>query len=180
MNWAHVDIQTLTQDELYASAVAQFGPALARLARGYERDADRVRDLLQDIHLELWRSLEGYEGRASLRTWVYRIAHCVAAKHIYRDRRARLGEMVDLDAALTTEISVSEMDSTEHGDLMTRLMDLIHRLQPMDRQIMLLYLDDLDATAIGEIAGLSSGAVATRIHRIKALLAKRFNCKETT
>ncbi|HEV7607514.1 MAG TPA: RNA polymerase sigma factor [Steroidobacteraceae bacterium] len=174
-----MDIKTLTQDEIYVSAVAQFGAALARLACGYERDADRARDLLQEIHLDLWRSLARYEGRASLRTWVYRIAHCVAAKHIYRDRRARLGEMVDLEEALTTETSVSEIESTERGDLMGRLMELIHQLQPMDRQIMLLYLDDLDATAIGEIAGLTSGAVATRIHRIKALLAKRFNCKET-
>ena len=34
---------------------------------------------------------------------------------------------------------------------------------------MLLYLEDLDAGAIGEITGLSAGAVATRIHRIKVL-----------
>jgi len=39
---------------------------------------------------------------------------------------------------------------------------------------MLLYLEDLDAAAIGEITGLSARAVATRIHRIKKILAGRF------
>jgi RNA polymerase sigma-70 factor (ECF subfamily) len=45
---------------------------------------------------------------------------------------------------------------------------------------MLLYLDDLDAKEIGEITGLSAGAVATRIHRAKAVLARRFNVGEPT
>ena len=54
-------------------------------------------------------------------------------------------------------------------------MTLIHQLKPPDRQMMLLYLDDLDAKEIGDVTGLSPGAVATKIHRIKAVLAKRFN-----
>jgi RNA polymerase sigma-70 factor (ECF subfamily) len=53
-------------------------------------------------------------------------------------------------------------------------MAIIHRLGPPDRQVALLYLEDLDAAAIGEITGLSPGAVATKIHRLKALLARRF------
>ena len=44
------------QERLYAEALQEFGPAMARLARGYERDEDRCRDLLQDIHLAIWRS----------------------------------------------------------------------------------------------------------------------------
>ena len=54
-------------------------------------------------------------------------------------------------------------------------MALIHALALPDRQVMLLYLEDLDAAAIGQITGLSAGAVATKIHRLKALLARRFN-----
>jgi RNA polymerase sigma-70 factor (ECF subfamily) len=52
---------------------------------------------------------------------------------------------------------------------------LIQGLKPADRQVVLLYLEDLDAAAIGEITGLSPGAIAVKIHRAKALLARRFN-----
>jgi len=170
-----MDARRLTQDELYARAAAEFGQALSRLARAYERDADRQRDLLQDIHFALWRSFESYEARASVRTWVYRVAHNTAASHVLKDRRARTAHWVDLDHVVDAPDPAMSADSFEESDLLVRLMALVHTLKPPDRQVMLLYLDDLDAKDIGEITGLSAGAVATKIHRIKAVLAKRFN-----
>jgi RNA polymerase sigma-70 factor (ECF subfamily) len=50
---------------------------------------------------------------------------------------------------------------------------LLHRLRPLDRELMLLYLEELDAASIGDIMGLSARNVATKIHRIKALLAQQ-------
>jgi RNA polymerase sigma-70 factor (ECF subfamily) len=76
-----------TQDELYQKAAEIYQAALERLARAYEADADVRRDLLQDIHIALWRSFEGFDGRCSLRTWVYRVAHNTAASHVIRQRR---------------------------------------------------------------------------------------------
>ena len=55
-----------------------------------------------------------------------------------------------------------------------RLLGLIQLLKPLDRQVILSYLEGMDAASIGEIAGLSSGNVATKIHRIKNILARRF------
>ena len=56
-----------------------------------------------------------------------------------------------------------------------RTMTLIHTLDPIDRQVTLLYLEGIDASSIGEIAGISPGNVATKIHRVKKLLARRFH-----
>lgn len=56
-----------------------------------------------------------------------------------------------------------------------RLLALIHSLKPLDRQIVLLYLEGMDAASIGEITGLSSGAVATQVHRLKKVLTRRFH-----
>lgn len=172
------DLEQLSQDQLYTRAVEQYGSALDRLARGYEREADRRRDLLQEIHLELWRSFAAYEFRASLRTWVYRIAHNVAAKHIWREQRSRPGQMLDIEAAAQAPTIGDGTAGVEQGQILERLLEEIHRLVPLDRQVMLLYLDELDATSIGDITGLSPGAVATKIHRIKTLLARRLSVKE--
>src|SRR5687768_11603390 len=86
-----------TQDERYAAAARAFGPALERLARAYEADADQRRDLLQDIHVALWRSLAGFDGRCSERTWVYRVAHNVATTHVLTSRRRRPERLTTLD-----------------------------------------------------------------------------------
>jgi RNA polymerase sigma-70 factor (ECF subfamily) len=86
----------LRQDDLYAEAAAAYGAALERLARAYEQDPDRRLDLLQEVHLALWRSFASFEGRYSLRTWVYRVAHNVAASQVSR-RRRRMPTLVGLD-----------------------------------------------------------------------------------
>jgi RNA polymerase sigma-70 factor (ECF subfamily) len=75
------------QDDLYKDVASGYGPALDRLARAYEANPEERRDLLQEIHLALWRSFEGFDGRCSLRTWVYRVAHNVATSHVIRQRK---------------------------------------------------------------------------------------------
>jgi RNA polymerase sigma factor (sigma-70 family) len=156
------------RDARYLQAAAEFGAALARLARAYEADPDLRRDLLQDIHLELWRSFTNFGGQCSLRTWVYRVAHNVGISKRVRIRKL---ELVSLEAI--SELPAPETGSDAHDDI-ARLYVLIRQLVPPDDQVMLLYLEDMDAASIGEITGLSARAVAMRIHRIKAILARRF------
>lgn len=167
-----------SQDERYALAARAFGPALERLARAYEADADHRGDLLQDIHLALWRSLGRFDGRCALRTWVYRVAHNVGASHILKQRSgpARLTTLEEIDIPAS---SPSPEDAVGERQALARMMTLIRALKPTDRQVMLLYLEDLEAAEIAEVTGLSSGAVATRIHRAKALLARNFNAGGT-
>ena len=162
------------RDDLYQEAVAQFGPALARLARAYEADPEKRRDLIQDIHFQLWRSFQTYDGRCSLRTWTYRVAHNVGASHIIRQRRilSRLVSLEDLDAFPDRAAGPAAADRRLNLD---RLSALIRKLKPLDRQVVVSYLEGIDATSIGEIAGLSPARVAMRIHRIKSLLAKQFH-----
>jgi RNA polymerase sigma factor (sigma-70 family) len=162
----------MTQDEHYLRAIAEFGPALVRLARTYEQDADQRRDLLQDVYLALWRSFARFAGQCSLRTWVYRVAHNTAISTRLRRRKARLvsiDELADIAAPDDPEGAVG------NARILVRLQTLIRRLAPPDDQVMLLYLEDQDAASIAEITGLSPGAVATRIHRIKQLLSSQFH-----
>jgi RNA polymerase sigma-70 factor (ECF subfamily) len=162
------------QDERYAAAAAEFGGAIERLARVYEANADTRRDLIQDIHVALWRSLAVFDGRCALRTWVYRVAHNTAASHVQKRRRWG-GERSGAYETLETLADTDDPEATTgERQALARLMAIIQALGPPDRQVALLYLEDLDAAAIGEITGLSPGAVATKIHRLKALLAQRF------
>ena len=161
-------------DAMYQEVATDYGPALQRLARAYEADPDRRLDLLQEIHFHLWRSLADFAGRCSLRTWVYRVAHNVAASHIAKSRRssrmqAGLEDLEALPAAPDSEAALAGRSAHD------RLLRLIERLKPLDRQVILSYLEGLDAASIAEITGLSSGNVATKIHRIKGILARQFH-----
>ena len=51
---------------------------------------------------------------------------------------------------------------------------LVRSLAPLDRQLILLHLEGLEPSEIAEVPGLTKTNVTTKVHRIKALLAKRF------
>lgn len=165
------------QDERYAHAAASLGPALERLARAYEADADQRRDLLQDIHLAVWRSFARFDGRCSERTWVYRVAHNVAISHGQKRRRSKPERLLTLDELAVQPDPTQPDPEAQAADrhALARLTALIRALALPDRQIVMLYLEGLDAKAIAEICGLTPGAVATKLHRLKAVLAQRIN-----
>jgi len=163
-----------TQDELYEEVSATYGAALERLARAYEADPEIRRDLVQDIHIGLWRSFEGFDGRCSLRTWVYRVAHNVATSHVIRQRRTSSRALVGLEEIEHLPDSGDGELAAGRREALVRLLALIQRLKPLDRQVIVAYLEGTDAASIGEITGLSPGNVATKIHRIKTVLARRF------
>ncbi len=165
----------LTQDQLYVEAARRHGRDVARFVAGYERDLDKRQELLQEVHLALWQSFAGFRGQCSLRTWVYRIAHNTGATHIQRSLRVADRDGVGLEHIEDTAVGDDGVAATERRLDLERVFALIHRLAPVDREVMLLYLEDLDAAAIGEVTGLSAGNVATKVHRIKRLLAVQMN-----
>jgi RNA polymerase sigma-70 factor (ECF subfamily) len=169
-----VAAEASAQDELYHEAAETYGAALERLARAYEADADLRRDLLQEIHVALWRSFDGFDGRCSLRTWIYRVAHNVAASHVLSQRRTRVQMLVGLEELENMADARSGPVAADRSHALNRLLELIQRLKPLDRNVILAYLEGMDAAEIGEISGLLPGNVATKIHRIKNMLARQF------
>jgi RNA polymerase sigma-70 factor (ECF subfamily) len=161
------------QDGRYLEAAAQHGGAMQRLASVTEANAERRRDLLQDMHVALWRSFASFDGRCSLRTWVYRVAHNVAASHVSRERRTR-AQLVTLDEIADLPSGEHIPTNVEESHAMAWLSATIRKLAPPDRQIITLYLEGLDAASIAEVTGLSAGAVATRVSRMKSQLARIF------
>jgi len=166
-------VRNANQDQLYEEAAATYGAALERVARSYEANLDRRQDLLQEIHLALWRSFEQFAQRCSLRTWVYRVAHNVAASHVVRQQRTHAG-LVSLEEIETIPMRAEGELGVDRSTALERLFRLIQRLKPVDRQVIPSYLEGLDAASIGEITGISPANVAMKIHRIKSILARRF------
>jgi RNA polymerase sigma-70 factor, ECF subfamily len=161
------------QDARYAQATAEFSSALARLAAATERNLSAQRDLLQEIHVALWRSFAVYQGQCSLRTWVYRVAHNAAATHIKKSIRHRRVQLMSLEELEGVAPPV-EAGSDGKEQTLEQLYRLIGQLKPIDRDVMLLYLEGLDGAGIAEVLGISVTNVAQKVHRSKKLLQQRF------
>ncbi|MGO1540540.1 MAG: RNA polymerase sigma factor [Luteimonas sp.] len=137
--------------------------ALERLARRYA-GPDDWRDLVQDMHLQLWRSFGAFDGRAQLSTWVYRVALNTALSRVRKPRQ----DHVALDA-------VPERGCSGHAvDPMDVLDEFLASLEPVPRAILLMDLEGLPREQVAEILGLSPNAVAVRMTRLRKAFEERF------
>jgi RNA polymerase sigma-70 factor (ECF subfamily) len=98
----------------------------------------------------------------------------VAASYVIRERRV-FSALVTLEELESLPDQAGGQDAADQRLNLDRLAALIQRLKPLDRQVIVCYLEGMDAASIAEITGLSAGNVATRIHRIKNLLSRRFH-----
>ena len=145
----------------FAELMQSYARPIRRLCGAYTASAANRDDLCQDIFLAVWRALPGYRGDASVRTWLYRIAHNVALTWQARDRRRQSRETrLDADVA-----------SADPGDLRRlALSRAISRMSPVDRAFTLLWLEGLSAAEIETVTGVKSATVAVRLSRIRKQL----------
>lgn len=141
---------------------------VVRVAGNYAwRPEDRA-DLAQEIATQLWRSFPRYDGARNFSTWMYRIALNVAISHV-RDNGLRGKRDLSLDEGLHELADDNAVDHEREQHI--RLLHLfIHRQKPLDRALLLLYLDDRSQRDIAEILGISETNVATKIGRLKQRL----------
>lgn len=73
--------------EAFATLVTRHGGALLRLATTFVRDRALAEEVVQDAWLAALDGLDGFEGRAALRTWLFRIVANKARSRIVRESR---------------------------------------------------------------------------------------------
>jgi RNA polymerase sigma-70 factor (ECF subfamily) len=163
------DVTGPASDEQVIALLTTYGAALRRLSRVYARNPADQDDLFQEIAVAIWRSLPGFRGDASERTWVYRVAHNVASTFRARNRRAQAAGQLPA-AAADHACAPGSGAQPERRDDRLDLVDLVRRLPPLDRQIVSLYLEGLTAVEIGAVTGLSATNVAVRLTRARKAL----------
>ncbi len=130
------------------------------IARAYADSGERE-DLLQEIMMQVWKSMDGFEGRSSLDTWAYRIALNTA---LAWDRTARKRANIK-----TSPTDVGHLPGESESDAFeTRVLDeFLASLSKTDRAVMLLFLDDVPYPKAAEISGMTEGTLRVRLHRIR-------------
>ncbi len=130
----------------------------------FSNDQDEVNDLFQETLINLWRGFNKFEGRANIRTWIYRISlnTCIS---IHRKKK----RMKTLPLSMDINLFEDRDEDTRQIDL---LRHRISRLQPFDRAIVLLWLENLSYDDIAAITGISVKNVSVKLVRIREQLKK--------
>jgi len=152
---------TITNERQFAQIVKEHKSTIYTVCYMFSKDADEVNDLFQEVLVNLWKGFDSFEHRSDIRTWIYRVAlnTCIS---IDRKKKARTHSS---EVRLTMDINLFE-DRDED----TRQVDMLHKrislLQPFDRAIVLLWLENLSYEEIGQIVGITAKNVSVRLFRI--------------
>lgn len=151
----------------FAAVTASQGNLIASICLSFARTREEFEDMRQDALLNIWNGLASFRAESAASTWVYRVTlnTCVSYK-----RRSRVSER-QAEAFDEFYRDLYEDVSDEDQERYRLMYRLIASLRPVDRSIMLLWLDDNTYDEIAEVMGLTREAVAARLKRARDRMA---------
>ena len=148
----------------FASLVRQNRSTIYTVCYMFSNDNDEVADMFQEVLIKLWNGMESFDGRSEIKTWIYRVAlnTCITIDK-RKKRHSRMKLEMDSDYFNSRDIR------SEQAQVLHRR---ICRLQPLDRAIVLLWLEDISYDEIAAIIGISPKNVSVRLVRIREQLKR--------
>ena len=145
---------------------------ILRVCRVYSWNAADQDDLYQEILFQIWRGLPALKEKQFANTWLYRVAINTAISFV-RKRASRSDRVVHFENAdLTRTIESQQATEEDTGDRMASLYTAIYKLNPIEKAIVTLFLEDLTYEQIAEATGVSANNVGVMLHRAKKKLSE--------
>jgi RNA polymerase sigma factor (sigma-70 family) len=161
--------EVMSRQQRFESLLNEHIGIVFRVIRTYTRTQEDQQDLAQEIKLQVWSSFGSYNESVRFSTWMYRVALNTAISWTRKTSlRTRYSAPLEENLAAPSH-------PTEETQV---LYQLINQLDPLNRALLMLYLDDQSYAEIGDVLGITPANVATKISRIKQQLRNLANPKE--
>lgn len=152
------------KDRLLTEAMDEHGHYLVRLAYSFVKERTKAEDIVQDVFIRYYINLEGFEGRSSVKTFLYRITVNECHNH-FRSWAHRKIELTNiLSPLLPNKRSAEETAlATEKSN---EVAEAIGKLPLKYREVIWLhYYAELSVKEISEVLKISDNTVKTRLAR---------------
>lgn len=145
--------------------------AIYKVCFVYASDSEQIKDLYQEVILNLWTAFPRFRGDCKETTWVYRIAMntCITSLRKSSTRPATVPLPIRMDPSTEAE------EEDEHRYRLKLLYQQINRLEKMERALILLWLEEKSYQEIAEILGLSISNVGVKLTRVKEKIKTMLN-----
>ena len=155
-------------EQEFARIVKEHKETIYMVCYMFSKDSEQVQDLYQECLINLWKSMSSFEGRSNMRTWIWRVSLNTCNNQERRKKRNVETVPLSIDIDLYN-------DDDDKSRQIQMLYDRISRLEPFDRAIILLWLENMTYEDIAGIMGISLANVTTRLFRIKEQLKSMSN-----
>ena len=152
----------------FTKMIKEHRKAIYTVCYFFSKDSDEVNDLFQEILINLWKGFPKFRGESSYSTWIWRVSLNTCNNQERRKKRNVETVPLSIDIDLYN-------DDDDKSRQIQMLYDRISRLEPYDRAIILLWLENMTYEDIAGIMGISLANVTTRLFRIKEQLKSMSN-----
>jgi RNA polymerase sigma-70 factor, ECF subfamily len=144
---------------------------ILRICRVYSWNAADQDDLYQEILFQIWRGLPALKEKQFANTWLYRVAINTALSFV-RKRASSSGRIVHFEhAELTRTIESRQATEENIDDRIANLYTAIYKLDPLEKALVTLFLEDFTYDQIAEATGITANNVGVMLHRAKKKLS---------
>lgn len=163
----------------FKTAIESNKDRIYRLCCCYVPDPDERKDVYQEVLIHIWQSLDSFEGKSEISTWIYRIAvnSCLGYLRAERRRKRIFDGNADLRSTEVPDQGQSDVGGNMDADVQ-KLYDAIGQLEPVERALISLYLEDVSTRDMAAIFGISEVNVRVRLHRVKGRLKEMLEVSE--
>lgn len=156
-------MQQLPDTQAFTDMLRQYEALIYKVCNLYADDTEDKKDLFQEIVLQAWTAYPRFRKESAISTWLYRIALNTAITRKRRERKHATLPEADIEDKF-------DLAYTEEYKILHRM---IGTLPPLDKALVLLYMEDRSHQEIADIMGISISNVGTRLGRIKEKLRKQ-------
>ena len=144
---------------------------ILRVCRVYAWNSTDQDDLYQEILFQIWRGLPTLKENHFANTWLYRVAINTAISFV-RKRTSRTDRVVYVGHADLTRTIESQQTTDENtGDRIAHLYTVIFKLDPLEKALVTLFLEDFTYEQMAEVTGIKANHVGVMLHRAKKKLS---------
>ena len=166
-------------EDAFTALVRQYQPAMLRLAEATVGSRAVAQEVTQETWLAVMRGVDRFEGRSSLKTWLFRILVNRARSAAGKEERAGRPEVIDDERFDSSGAWVAPPepwadradDRLIAAQLAGRVQALLAELPDAQRQVVVLRdVEGLAADEVAELLGVSDGNQRVLLHRGRARL----------
>ena len=162
---------TPADEQKFLELVTENRNRILRVCRVYAWNAVDQDDLYQEILFQIWRGLSALKEKQFANTWLYRVAINTAIS-FGRKRASRASRVVHLEhTELMRTIEAQQTTPQDTDDRIADLYTAIYRLDPLEKALITLFLEDFTYEQMAEATGISANNVGVILHRAKKKLS---------
>lgn len=165
---SHGNCETTKHDRYatFGHIITEHDRLISQICFSYSHTREEFEDLRQDTYINIWQGLKHFNHRSTIKTWLYRVTlnTCISS--------------IRLKSKRINNVSIDELcysiadDDQNRQRLLSELHDCINMLNPIDKAIIIMWLDEFSYDEISDVMGLNRNTIASRLKRAKEKLIK--------